>query len=695
MPKKYFLALALSILLIGNCAFAIKETVKDSTPVTTINAEDIEQLPGQSVKDVLKTVPNVRVEENEKTDEEGCVVGFGYCENDEVFSQSNMAENKRNATTAIDVIYFEDIEEQGQPLAKDFLQFVPGVATNQVGSIGGAGNMRLRGKDKFAFMVDGLRINDPFDNTIGLNHFLSGDLDRIEVIRGPQGTISGNGAQAGAISLFTRRGRGPLTLEMDSGIGSFSTFREAVKLGAGNNDHDYFFSVTRLDTDGGSKIDGLKKTHRDKYGNTSIASNIGKRLFNGKAEIRNTFRFIDADKQIAHNGTPAVLDLDDSSHSNRIISSTSFSHAPTTWYDYNTRFGFNRERYFSSTGTHMDAFTFGEYEWTNNRFTLATQHNLKPSKFYTFQTGYNLETNHYDNLSNSAGSIYSIDKVNYENSVYFNNIINVNDILVVRAGVRILDNTDYGTYGMPNVSGAIILPTFGIDGAETKFRSSWGYAVNAPTLAQLYNPFYGFAGLTPEKSNGWEVGIDQSFWDGKVELSSTVFRNDYENLITYDFTIPNPKNPWGSGRYTNAGGATTAGLESSVRIAPCTWLDAQFNHTYTATDNGSGTDLIGVPRNMYNFILSLYPHERVTAYVKGAGTTSRNTFSGRVNGFMNASVGANVRVATIQRAELYVWGQINNLLNQKYDISLGYRNPGIHFTAGVKLKRPIGKVEKI
>lgn len=614
-------------------------------------------------------------------------------EDDTIYSESNMLESKRNSSRAIDVITLDEIEEQNVNSLRDMLEMLPGVNAPTKGSIGSHGDIKIRGSGKFRVTMDGIRINAPFSNTASLRSFLTDDLERIEVLRGPQGNINGNGAQAGSLNLFTRKGYGPLKVELESGMGAFATFRESANLSGGNESYDYYLGITRIDSNGGTKpnINARKSTYRDDFGSLSVSSNIGKRILKGKAEVRNTFRFINAKKNVPLDdifGTGQTqLDLDDYAKHLHIVNSTLFTHNPYKWYDYNFRLGYYKEKYKSVEGPDVDM-GLSVYETDNDRLSFSTQHNIKPFKFYTLQLGHSLESNFFNTDSSSMFSTYKFDKNNLQNDVFVNNIINIKDTLIVRAGTRILNDSKWGTYGSPNVSGALILPTFGLKNAYTKVRSSYGYSVNAPTLAQIYHPLYGNTALQPEKLNGWDLGVEQNMFNGKFVVDAGVFSNDYTNLIKYVGNMS-------SGSYQNFGRAKTSGFESSVKISPNRFVSLNYNYTYTDSNNGEGDSIIDVPNNMHNFLISLYPHERLSLYTKASTNSSRVTFSSPVRGFFNLSMGGNLRLCKLLGSKLLLFGQLNNILNDKYELSPGYRNPGITFMAGIKLEKTLGREERL
>ena len=117
------------------------------------------------------------------------------------------------------------------------------------------------------------------------------DIERIEVIKGPQGNVAGTNASGGLIALQTRRGRGPMSIELGSDMGSYGTFKERAAIMGGNEKADYYISTTWYKTDGGLRTSNLGRIHNDDYNNLSVVSNLGLRVLDNKAEVRDIFRF--------------------------------------------------------------------------------------------------------------------------------------------------------------------------------------------------------------------------------------------------------------------------------------------------------------------------------------------------------------------------------------------------------------------
>lgn len=108
----------------------------------------------------------------------------------------------------VTVIRGEDLRRENVKTLADALQDVVGLDTG-LGSDNGARlpNVGLWGVKEFdalLFMVDGVPIGGPFDPS--LSQINIDDIDHIEIVKGPQGTLYGVSAFAGMIQVFTREG---------------------------------------------------------------------------------------------------------------------------------------------------------------------------------------------------------------------------------------------------------------------------------------------------------------------------------------------------------------------------------------------------------------------------------------------------------------------------------------------------------
>ncbi len=124
-----------------------------------------------------------------------------------IVTAQNRAENVQDVPIAIDVIGDEAIEDAGVTDFRDLSRIAPVLNITQDSNytrvaVRGVGtNSNDEGQDQsIAVNIDGEYINRP--NVLNLALF---DIDRIEVLRGPQGTLYGRNATGGAINFITRK----------------------------------------------------------------------------------------------------------------------------------------------------------------------------------------------------------------------------------------------------------------------------------------------------------------------------------------------------------------------------------------------------------------------------------------------------------------------------------------------------------
>ncbi len=129
----------------------------------------------------------------------------------------------------------------------------------------------------------------------------------------------------------------------------------------------------------------------------------------------------------------------------------------------------------------------------------------------------------------------------------------------------------------PRISGGLSL-------GRIRGRVAYGEAFRAPSVGDLYYPFYGNAELGAETSQSWEAGLD---WTGdSSRVSLTWFHNDIDDLIVFDPV---------SNRLANVGSAVTSGLElgGSVR-AGMVRIDGSWTILDTE-DRATGLELLRRP----------------------------------------------------------------------------------------------------
>ncbi len=127
--------------------------------------------------------------------------------------------------SAVSILTGAELEQRQIRLVSDALRAVPGIAVSRQGPVGTATQVRIRGAEAnhTVVLIDGVKINDPFTSEVDFAHLLSAQIDRIEILRGPQSVLYGSEAIGGVISIFTKRGAPGMQAEASIEAGSFSS----------------------------------------------------------------------------------------------------------------------------------------------------------------------------------------------------------------------------------------------------------------------------------------------------------------------------------------------------------------------------------------------------------------------------------------------------------------------------------------
>ena len=150
------------------------------------------------------------------------------------------------------VITSEDLEQKQIERVGDALREVPGLSVVQTGTAGQLTSVFTRGlrSEHTQVLLDGIPINQGLPGAFNFADLTTDDIDRIEVVRGPQSTFYGPRALAGVIQIFTRQGAGNPRCRRSARKEDRTTrFRETRQSDGKVGDFDYSFGASRLDTD--------------------------------------------------------------------------------------------------------------------------------------------------------------------------------------------------------------------------------------------------------------------------------------------------------------------------------------------------------------------------------------------------------------------------------------------------------------
>ena len=154
-----------------------------------------------------------------------------------VVSASRVPLQAKAVGSSVTVITAEEIERKQVRVVSDLLREVPGVAVHRSGTAGTLTAVRLRGAEHghTLVIIDGVKVNDPSSSGAIFNFadLMAADIERIEVLRGPQSGVYGSDAIGGVVNIITKKGRGPATASLSAEGGSFGTSNVSAGIRAG------------------------------------------------------------------------------------------------------------------------------------------------------------------------------------------------------------------------------------------------------------------------------------------------------------------------------------------------------------------------------------------------------------------------------------------------------------------------------
>ncbi|MCZ6513583.1 MAG: TonB-dependent receptor plug domain-containing protein, partial [Nitrospinae bacterium] len=185
---------------------------------------------------------------------------------------------EENPASALTVITQEEIQQKQHMQVKDILREQLGLNVVTSGRLGASSSVFMRGANSASTLVliDGVQVKSNTTGSFDLQHLQKDNIERIEILRGPQSTLWGADAVGGVINIVTKKGKGEPTHSIAFEGGSFETFKETITSSGALVKFDYSLSASRTDSDGFSSFNEDRgATEKDGYGNTSLSIRLG------------------------------------------------------------------------------------------------------------------------------------------------------------------------------------------------------------------------------------------------------------------------------------------------------------------------------------------------------------------------------------------------------------------------------------
>ena len=587
---------------------------------------------------------------------------------------------------SVSVITRKEIDQREIQGLYQALETYPSISIKHNGWLGQWGYLRLRGgkSQDVAVLFDGVRVYDPTypGNDFGdLWSWMDAEnLERIEIVRGPQSSLYGSNAMTGAINLLSPRGGGPFEAEVKGYYGRYQTRRARGHLKGSLHSFGYYLGWAGINTDGLYKDSKFRENTFDANLNWEpFSSSRSRPLKTLRIDLTTRYSYGCLNyTQWDWQSFRAYNDPHAERRQTLLLSHLKFSLTPTDWWDTSLTLGYHFHRrdlkdkddgilgYRSDGSPVTDSPSDGLYR--GEVFPVVFLNHFRYRDFALLSAGIEYYREEGDFYYSSAWGTKDFDDHVYTISYFANLFLLLNERLALNMGGRVDDHEEFGTHGTYKIGLAYFLP-FGL-----KFKANLATGFRAPSLFNLYDPRYGNEDLDPEESRGGDIGLEQRLWQGRFGWSLVWFNTHYKERIAFNYST------W---RYYNAGGANTTGVEFTFDLRPCPWIRLTGNYTYTEGQEGEAERLALVPYHQ----LGLRAHLRwqkfsANLYYKYASRRPAYDFSHYLADYsrvdLTGSYALNRRLEIFFRAE--------NLFDVDYEWAKGYRAPGLALLGGIKLR---------
>ncbi|MDD1624121.1 MAG: TonB-dependent receptor [Methylococcaceae bacterium] len=428
-------------------------------------------------------------------------------------TRSELAKNQLAA--AATVYTRKDIERLQVQTLPELLKGTSGIDMTQAGGYGKTTSVFMRGtnSDHVLVLIDGIKVGSV---TLGMTPFEFIPIDqieRVEIIKGPQSSLYGSEAIGGVIQIFTRKGN---TMEkpsvtLEAGGGSYDTYRVAGTVSGKWKNSWYTLGSSGFGSHGFNARQptsgpfGVDQPDNDGYDNAAVNARLGHR-FDNNAEVEAFFMRTQGHTDYDGNFQNKTEFVE------QVVGATGSMDIVENWRS-TLRFGQSRDDNDQFAPDDSFASKFNSTRWNAswlNQFTLSDNHLL------------------------IAGADYRLDEVDStekytENSRYDVGVFTelhsqLWDDHFVNASLRWDENEAFGDYVTGNF-GWRYNWNYGIS-----LLANFGNAFKAPSFNDLYFPDFGNPNLQPEESTSFETGLAGNHDWGQWEIRA--YHTDIDNLIT-------------------------------------------------------------------------------------------------------------------------------------------------------------------
>ena len=559
------------------------------------------------------------------------------------------------------VIDRRTIDQRGAVFAADILSDVPGLSVVRSGAFGGVAQVRMRGASpgKTLVLVDGVPVNDPAEvnGAFDFSGLELSDIERIEVLSGPQSSLWGSDAIGGVIA-FTTRDLDGLALEAEAG--SFATARGRLAAGVSTDRYGFGASVSHFDTDGISAADAADGAVEADGLASTTAGVRGRYALTGGLAVDGSFRW-----------TESEADLDGYPAPDYVLADTDGVQTSEQWS------GFGRLR--------LDAFGLA------HQFSLSAS-DIRRETVADFPAAFEADRQVFrwqaDGAAAGVDFAFGAEREDTEGSLSTGLVralgttsafatarMEPTDRLSLTGALRFDDTDDFGSKTTGRVSAAFDA------GAGVTLSAAYGTGFKAPSISQAVCdycfPAQPFPVLRPETATGYEGALGWTSADDRIEGRATLYRLTVEDQITYVFD-PLSFDSY----YVNVAKTATDGVELEGRARLGGGFDLSLAWAWTdARDETTGARLLRVPEQAGSATLG-WTGARLSAALTVRAEGDQDDAGGIRESFVTAGLNASWALT----GTTTLTARIENLTDERYQQVFGYGEPGRSAFVGIRLR---------
>jgi vitamin B12 transporter len=600
-----------------------------------------------------------------------------------VITASRTEAEQTVATTAATVLSGDALRARGISTVAAALREVPGASVVQTSAAGSQTSLFFRGgeADYVQVMIDGVTVNEP-GGAFNFANLTLDNVERIEIIRGPASVLYGSDAVTGVIQIFTRQGTGTPRAELAARRGQRGMADAQGSLTAGGARGSYSVGAAHHASGG---IYDLNNDARN--GNASARVTFAP---SSRSSLIATARYEDARYDYPTEYWGAPLDPDSYTTERRLTGGVQARHALHSRIDARLMLGVSRLANISDDradpGSQETSF---RYEARSLRRNADARVDLRLIPAATLTIGADFDWQETETAATSTEPQPPVER--WSRGAYAQLLGNAMSRWTYTLGGRIEENERFGALSTIRGGLGVALTT------STTLRVSGGTAFKEPQFQEVTggccaipNP-----GLGPERSESWELGIEQRLIGEALAVSATRFDQRFKDLIIF------ADDGAGQFQYRNARSATARGWELEARAAlpggpslrgNLSTLDASMR----ASASEAETPLPRRPSRTASLVLAA-PVGRMTFVGDASHVGPRHDtrflleepFASRevLPSYTLVGAALTIRLGRLFGADdVELTARVDNLLDEEYEAVAGFATPGRIASVGARVR---------